>query len=392
MRKTFKFRLYPTEAQQWMFEQILNTCRILYNNTLTEREETWKKQGKSVGYCGQAMELPRKKGEDPSLLYIHSQILQDVLRRVDKAFKNFFRKVRNGEKAGYPRFKGYWRYDSFTYPQSGFKFENKKLRLSKIGTINIKLHRTINGEIKTCTIRRDVNRWYACFSVELPDAPVGTIKIRRAVGIDVGLNSLITLSMGEKITPPKFLHKSEKKLAWAQRKLSMKNKGSKNRLKQRLKVACLHRKIRDQRNDFNHKLSRILVDNFDLIAFEDLSIKNMLKNHYLAKSISDASWYQLQHFTAYKAAGASKLVKFAEPSGTSQECSNCGVIVRKSLTVRVHHCSNCGLEIDRDVNSAINILNKILKRIGQELPDLMPVGGVSLETPMNQEATQLVEW
>jgi putative transposase len=393
MQKSFKFRLYPSKEQRAKLEQTLNTCRILYNNALAERRDAWKNEERSVGYHEQAISLPEQKGSNPYLPQVHSQVLQDTLRRVDKTFKNFFRRLeeyRKGkdEKPGYPRFKGYWRYDSFTYPQSGFKLDGK-LYLSKIGDISIKLHRKIpeDAVIKTCTIRRDVDRWYACFSVELPDIKEKK-PIEKAVGVDVGLTSIVTLSTGEKIAPPKFLRKSEEKLALEQRRLSRKKKGSKNRLKQRIRVAKLHRKIRDQRTDFNHKLSRILVDSYDLIAFEDLQIKNMLQNHHLAKSIADAGWYQLQSFTAYKAEEAGGHVGFAVPNGTSQECSCCGAVMSLTLKDRTFRCNSCGFVIDRDHNSAINIL----RRVGEGLAEFKPAGEVSIETSLNQEATLLVGW
>lgn len=391
MRKTFKYRLYPSRKQIATLDRTLNTCRILYNNALAER----KRQAEMymlpvtrdwIGYHEQAVALPAQKESNAYLPQVYSQVLQATLRRVDKSFKNFFRRVKTGNKPGYPRFKGAHRYDSFTYPQLGFRIEGKKLHLSKVGDISIKLHRPIKGDIKTCTIRRDVDRWYACFSVELPDVPKQEVK--SAVGIDVGLTSIVTLSTGEKVEPPKFLRKSEERLAMEQRRLSSRKKGSKNRTKQRTVVAKTHRKIRDRRSDFNHKLSRSLVNRFDLIAFEDLRIRNMVRNHHLAKSIADASWNHLQSLTAYKAEEAGTHVEFVDPRGTSQECSSCGETVTKSLSVRTHRCEYCGLVLDRDHNAALNILKRY---VGQELPDLMPVGGFPLGTPMNQEATLLVE-
>ncbi|MBU2559851.1 transposase, partial [archaeon] len=264
-------------------------------------------------------------------------------------------------------------------PQVGFQIKGRKLILSKVGDISIKLHRPIEGIVKTCTIQHDVDRWYACFAVELPG--VGKIKPKTATGVDVGLESIVTLSTGEKVEPPKLLKRSEMKLTREQRRLSRKKKGSKNRSRQRLKVARAHRKVRNQRLDFTHKLSRDLVDRFDLVAFEDLRIRNMLKNHYLAKGIADASWHLLQSLTAYKAEWVGKHTAFAVANGTSQECSCCGETVKKSLAVRMHRCPHCNLTIDRDHNAAINIL----KRVGRDAPDLMTARGLPLGTPMKQE-------
>lgn len=347
--KTYKYRLYPTKIQKEKLENTLDTCRWLYNTALEQRKIVYKRCGISLNYYKQAGEL-----KDLDLKHIHSQVLQDMLKRVDKAFQNFFRRVKQGEeKAGYPRFKGYNRYDSFTYPQSGFNLNENKLRLSKIGTIKVRLHRKIKGTIKTCTIKRELNNWYVCFACEVEKAPLP--KTNKTIGIDVGLEKFASLSNGEFIENPKYLRKSEARLKHEQRSLSRKKKGSNSRKKQREKVAKLHRKIRNQRNDFLHKESKKLAENYDLIVFEDLRIKNMVKNHHLAKSISDASWGKFMEYTTYKAENAGKVVKFVNPRNTSQICSKCGIMVKKSLSVRVHKCT-CGLILDRDTNAAINIL------------------------------------
>lgn len=241
--------------------------------------------------------------------------------------------------------------------------------------------------MKTCTIRRDVDRWYACFPVEIPVTVMETKHPKNPIGIDVGLKSLITLSNGEKIEPPKYLRKMQKRLRREQRRLSRKRKGSNNRDKQRIKVARVHRKVRLQRTDFNHKLSHTLVNRFDLIAFERLSIRNMIRNHHLAKSIADASWYQLQSFTSYKAADAGKSVRFPESRDTTTECSKCGFPVQKSLSERMHICPNCGLTKDRDWNSAVNILN----RVGWGTPESTPVKIEPLPLPQREEASSVDE-
>jgi putative transposase len=239
----------------------------------------------------------------------------------------------------------------------GFSIEDGKLILSKIGTIKIILHREIEGKIKTCTIKKDIDQWYVSFSCEV-EKPIISVEIKTRTGIDVGLISLITLSNGEQIEPPKFLRESEDKLTHEQKRLSRKKKGSGKRNKQRIIVSKVHRKIRNQRKDFAHKTSRMLVDNYDLIKFEDLQIKNMVQNHHLAKSISDAGWYQLMNLTKYKAAYAGKFVEFVNPAGTSQTCI-CGYPVPKDLSVRIHRCPSCGLVMGRDQVSAILIERSI---------------------------------
>ena len=362
MKRTYKFRLYPTKQQATTLTQWLSTCRFLYNNSLAERKDAWQTHQQSVTYYEQATKLQVAKQTNPFLKVVHSQVLQDALRRLDKNFNNFFKRIKNGENAGYPRFKGKYRYDSFTYPQSGFALEKKKLRLSKIGSITIKLHRPIpaEGVIKTCTIKRDVDHWYACFAVELPDPdPRSQREIKKAVGVDVGLKSLLTLNNGATIDNPRWLRKSEKKVAKMQRRKDRKKKkGSNNRNKQNRKVAQVHRKIRHQRKDFHHKLSRKLVDSYDLIVYENLRITNLVKNPHLAKSISDAGWGQLMCFTEYKAAEAGTLVEYVSAYNTSQLCSRCGKLVPKTLATRIHSCPYCGLDLTRDHNSAITILSR----------------------------------
>ena len=272
------------------------------------------------------------------------------MKRLEKSFKNFFR------GAGYPRFQGRNRYDSFTYPGSGFEItDDGKLKLSKIGEIKLKQHRPMEGKIKTCTIKRDVDQWYVSFACEVELQPLD--KTGKSIGIDVGLESLISLGTGEKIPPPKYLRESEKKLIKAQRDLSRKKKRSSNRNKARIEVAHIHRHIRNQRKDFNHKLSRTLVNTYDHIVFEKLQIRNMVQNHHLAKSILDASWNQLIQFTSYKAEYAGRIVELVNPRNTSKTCSVCGNIQNMPLSERTYICP-CGNIMDRDVNAAINILNK----------------------------------
>ena len=260
MRKTFQFRIYPGRKQEVVLNRTLSTCRHLYNDSLAERKRQaelnkLRKQfdifpwGKPewINKYDQMLDLTASK--TPYQKEVFSQVLQDAIKRVDKSFKNFF----NG--FGYPRFQGRDRYNSFTYPQSGFELKDGKLILSKIGTIKIILHREIEGIIKTCTIKRDIDHWYVSFSCEI-DNPV-LVEIKTKTGIDVGLIDLITMSNGEQIEPPKFLRKSEDNLIHKQKRLSRKKKGSEKRSKQRIIVAKVHRRIRNQRKDFAHKTSSI---------------------------------------------------------------------------------------------------------------------------------------
>ena len=235
--------------------------------------------------------------------------------------------------------------------------------LSKIGILKLIQHRPIEGRIKTLTVQRDaVGNWYACFAceVEAEAMPFNDL----AVGVDVGLESFATLSNGEKVPNPRFFRQDEKELAKAQRKLSKVEKGTPEQAKRRKVVQHIHQRITNRRKDFAHKLSRKWVDRFGMIVFENLHIHNMLQNHSLAKSISDAAWNQLIAYTTYKAENASRVVVLVDPRNTSKQCSRCGTLVEKSLSVRVHVCPVCGLVMDRDENAANNILRLGLESLG----------------------------
>lgn len=291
---------------------------------------------------------------------VHAQVLQDVLRRLKKAFDNFFRRVKAGQNPGYPRFRGEGRYKSFTYPQSGFKLEGTRLTLSKVGSIRVFKHCEIEGKIKTCTIKRDaIGHWFAIFTAESEDMPL--VEPKTALGVDVGLTHAVTLSTGEAVQYPKYYIQEEEKLKRVQRYLSRKKKRSANRRKARLKVAKVHQRVQNLRDEFLHQLSRRLVDSADLIVFENLNIQGLLKNHHLAKHIQDHAWGKLISFTQSKAAKAGKVVELVDAGYTSQKCSQCGIMVPKTLADRIHACPNCRLELDRDHNAAKNIRTRGLR-------------------------------
>ena len=365
MIKAYKFRIYPTKSQTTKLDETLELCRQVYNRTLSYRKDAWKAEQKSATKYETNALLPVWKKENPELKDVHSQVLQECQQRVDLAFQHFFRRIKNGEDPGYPRFKGAGRYDSFTYPQSGFKIASGKLYLSKIGDVKIKLHREIEGEIKRCTIRRyPTGKWFACITAGLPD-PELSPKEESVVGVDLGLSSFATLSTGEKIENPRFFRSEEKALAKAQRKLSKATKGTPERKRALKVVQRVHERVRNKRHNFAHQISRKLVDEYDIIAFEDLNIKNMLQNHCLAKSISDAAWRMLVTTTQNKAEEAGSVVVLVDPRYTTQMCSGCGIKVPKSLSDRVHECPQCGLVMDRDENAAINILRLGLQSLAK---------------------------
>ena len=379
--RSYRYRLYPNRTQETVLISTLETCRRLYNNALAERRDAWKDERRRIIYREQQGALPGNK--DEYQLRVHSQVLQDVLRRLRKAFDAFFRRVRDGETPGYPRFKGKGKYDSFTYPQSGFSLleDGRHLKLSKIGSFRIKLHRPLEGRVKTCTIKRDVDQWYVVFSCEVESG--ARSHNGPTIGVDVGLEKFATLSDGTVIENPRFLRESEQTIKKRQRRVSRRKKGSNRRKKAKKKLARMHRKVRNQRNDFTHKLSRQLAENYSTITFEKLNIINMVKNHYLARSIVDASWNKLIQYTTYKAEEAGGKVVLVDPKNTSQMCSRCGMLVKKDLSVRIHSCWNCGLTIDRDLNAALNIIN----RSGWGPPD----APVELGTALKREAPILGE-
>jgi putative transposase len=306
---------------------------------------------------------------------IYSQVLQDVLLRLERAFKAFFRRVKNGEEPGYPRFQGQNRYDSFTYPQSGgFSLtHDSRVCLSKIGSIKVKLHRPLEGKMKTCTIKHEAGHWYVIFSCEVVQPELSPL-VESEIGIDLGVTHFAALSDGTFIESPRYYRTSQKKLEKLQQALARKKRGSHRRKKAVKQVAKAHRKIANQRRDFHHKHSTQLVKEHQLIVFEQLEVKNLTKHAKpkqddsgaylpngaaaksgLTKSILDAGWGQFQQMVVNKAECAGRTVLFVNPRYTSQVCSTCGTVRKKSLEERWHSCE-CGCELDRDTNAALNIL------------------------------------
>lgn len=355
VRKSFQFRLRPTKKQAKALQKQLDECRWLYNELLAQRKLSFEDLDISLTKYQQLMFLPKLKEERPALEEIHSQVLQNVVDRLDKAFQGFFRRCKAGEKPGFPRFRGMHRYNSFCYPQSGFAVIDKELKLSKIGNIRIKMHRSVEGEIKTCTLRRNASGdWDVSLSCEVnvePQAPR-----QESVGIDVGLTHFAVFSDGKKISNPRFFRKGQKDLAKAQKSLSKMDKGSKERRKKGKAVAKIHEKISNQRKDFCHKESKKIIDQYQYICVEDLDIKKMVEGSYLAKSIMDASWNQFRQFLTYKAAEAGRKLGLANPAYTTQTCSQCGHREKKELWDRTHCCLACGYSANRDYNAAQNIL------------------------------------
>jgi putative transposase len=277
---------------------------------------------------------------------------------VDKAFDAFFRRVKKGEKAGYPRFRGFGWYDSFTFPQwgNGAKFVEGRLVLSKIGSVRVFSDRPPHGKPKTCTIIRKADGWYASVVCEREPTPLP--ETGESVGVDVGIESFATLSNGESVPNPRLYRRAERALKTAQRRVSRRKKGSKRRAKAKVLLAKAHLRVKRARLDFAHKTAHSLVSRFDRVAVEKLNIRGMVRNHSLAKSISDAGWGLFLDVLRSKAENAGRVVVEVNPAHTSQLCSECGESVPKKLSVRWHSCPYCGFEAHRDVNAALNIKMK----------------------------------
>lgn len=361
MRKTYKYRLYPSKAQPGRLEyQLSQACR-LYNAALQERRDAYRTAGKSLTYYDQANQLKEIRAEG-GLELANFSACQDVLRRVDKTFKAFFARVKSGKgKAGFPRFKSHRRFDSFTFPSYGDGvrlLDNGKLRIQGVGPVRIKLHRPIDGHVKTVTIKREAGKYFACFSVECESAPLPASA--EAVGIDVGLRAFATLSDGTQIENPRYGREAERRLRVAQRKVARRKKGSNRRRKAVRELRRAHAHVRNQRAGFHHKVAFWLVATFGLIAVEDLNVRG-LAGGMLAKSVHDVGWPAFLTKLAYKAESAGRELVKVDPRGTSQTCL-CGERVPKDLSQRWHQCLVCGLSLPRDHVSALLIL-----RLGRSL-------------------------
>lgn len=360
----FQYRIFPTRKQVHKLNETLDECRWLYNHFLEQRKTAYEHEGKSLSCYHQIDTLGLLKQERPTLVQVHSQVLQNVAVRLDLAFKAFFRRCKAGENPGYPRFRGRDRYDSFTFPQSGFSITHDGcVALSKIGSVKMVYHRPIKGKVKTCTIRRcSTGKWYVSFSVEceperLPEAPT-------QVGIDVGLTTFAALSTEEEIANPRFFRKEEKALARVQRQHSRLAKGTLERGKHRRIVARVHERIAWRRENFTHQESRQIIDRFGVICVEDLRVNRMIHNHCLAKSIVDASWSAFFAQLSHKAEEAGRQFVKVNPAYTSQTCSVCGHRQKMPLSERIFDCPCCSVQLDRDLNASLNILRLGLQSLG----------------------------
>ena len=359
MRKAFRSRLCPTKVQEAELFNQLRLCRNLYNAGLEERIGAYRKAKVTRNYYDQANTLSEIKEALPEYKGVYSQVLQDVLKRLDKAYQAFFRRVKAGQKAGFPRFQGRDRYDSFTYPQSGFSVaeDGCTAYFSKVGNVRIRLSRPLEGKVKTATIIHDCGEWYVSYVCEV-EAQLQPMT-GQSVGIDVGTTHFLITSDGEFVNNPRHFQNAMKKLRVAQRSVSRKtNKRSNTRRKAVRVVAKLHRKVSRQRLDFHHKQARKLVNENDLIAHENLNVGGMGRGN-LARSIHDVGWSQFFQILAFKAECAGKRVVAVDPRYTSQKCNACGHTEKANRVNQAKFvCRSCGHTANADHNAALNILGR----------------------------------
>ena len=375
--KTYQFRIYPTRKQERTLEQWLVLCCEVYNAALDERKSAYRMAGVSLSYADQCAELPACKEVRPDLAEVPSQVLQDVVKRVDLAFDGFFQRVQEGKKPGFPRFKARFRYHSLTFKQFGNSFnvlaggKNNRgtLVLAKFGQIKMVMHRAIKGTAKTAIVKRTpTGKWFVNITVERSSSEgekKPLLPSEEEVGIDVGLSTFAYLSTEEEIGNPRFFREDEAKLARAQRKLAKAPKGSKEREKKRKVVARTHERIANRRKNFIEQEVSKLLARFGFFAVEALVVRNMVTNPKLAKSIADASWSMFFTRLLAKAEEAGRQVVKVNPAYTSQTCSGCSHRRPMPLSVRVYECPNCGLVIHRDHNGSLNILADARQAVGR---------------------------
>jgi len=357
--RMYQYRLYPSKKQKEILLNTFNICKEIYNNLLETSIKIYKETGKTLRKFDYNKQLTNKYPD------VFSQVKQNISDRVDKSFKNFFRRCKDTscKKKGFPRFKS--RVHSITYPQFGFKFKSqRRLNVSKIGNIPIVLHRIPKGKLKTMTIKRNrASQWFAIFSCEVKEETVKHPSAEK-IGIDVGIETFATISNGETVDNPRHIIKAEKRLERLQRRVSRKIKGSNNRRKAIHRLAIQHVKVTNQRNDFLHKISKNITQRYGFISVENLNIKGMVQNHHLARYISDASWNRFIQMLEYKAVTSGSTLVKVNPRNTSKTCSRCGTIVDMPLKQRMFNCPNCGFVSHRDLNASLNIL-----KVGQDLSE-----------------------
>ena len=378
MLLAYKYRIYPKAWQGRLMKSYLSALCELYNTLRDLKISLWKQKHISLSRTDLRLKALEFRRQDERLQRIHSQVVQSVATRLARSFKNYFE-----GRARFPKHKHPKKYLSFTYPQSGFKLCNNKLYLSGIGHVRIFMHRPMEGEVETLTVKYNAGRWYVAFACKIPDrekTPIEKVPDERIKGGDMGLMKFLTLSNGDTVETPKFLRKSEEKIKRLQRVMSRAKKGSRNRKRVALRLAKLHQHVACQRGDHQNKTLATLYKTVDILFLEKLSVANMMRNHQLAKSIQDSSPGMFIRKAHFKANLLGKWFVPVDPWGTTQFCHKCLTWVPKDLREREHVCPNCGEVLPRDENSA-----KLIKKVG--LSDLRPdyAHGQWVKTPAEPE-------
>ena len=354
-KRAYKYRFYPTEEQRIVLAQTFGCVRFVYNWGLHTRSTAYNERGEKLSYNGLAALLPDLKKQYPWLRDVSSVPLQQSLRHLERAFKNFFE-----GRANYPSVKKKQHSQSASYAANAFKWDGVALTLAKMHTpLDIHWHRALPKQVtpSSVTITKDgANRYFISILVEDDIKPLPVVNT--LVGLDLGITSMVALSTGEKVGNPRYFAKDEKRLAKAQRQHARKKKGSKNRNKARLKVARIHARIQDRRRDYQHKLSTRIVHENQVVCVESLAVKHMVKNHCLAKAISDVGWGEFVHQLEYKSKWYGRtLIKIDQWYPSTKTCSACKHVVDSlTLDIREWVCPACGVVQDRDTNAALNIL------------------------------------
>jgi putative transposase len=361
MLRTFQFCLYPNATQRSALEFVLRDNCETYNAALQERRDAWKLGRKAITYRMQQDELTELR-RDATFAVVACDIQRDPLRRVDRAFKAFFRRFKAGQKPGFPRFRSHFRYDSFGFSLPSI--HDNHLNVPNVGHLKVRSERRMAGKAKCCTVKRDGSRWTASVVCDVGPAPEKKT-VSSAVGIDVGLTTLATLSDGTEIENPRWTKRHEERLAAANQALSRKQRGSNNRKRAKEALRRAHQRAAGARKNYLHHVSKWLVGQYNLIAYENLNVKGMAQGHF-AKSIMDAAWSILLFQIRYKAESAGVYAIAVNPRGTSQICSGCGEKVPKKLSQRQHDCPKCGLSLGRDHNAGRNILALGMSAAGLE--------------------------
>jgi putative transposase len=355
--KTFEYRIKPNKKFVAACEKALDDSRFVYNCALEQRIRVYNASGKTISFYEQSRQLTEARDELPEIKSVLRTIQSDALERLDDAFDAFFRRLKAGQKPGFPRFKARDRYHTFSQKYEKVRpcpIKGDKLTVPGVGTCRIRLSRPIEGRCKQLRITRRADGWYVLLVCEaLKPAPL--VPTGQTVGVDVGIKSFATLSTGEEIANPRHFKQAADQLAREQRRLSRKVKSSRNRGKALGKVALRHLNVQRARKHFHHETAAKLVERFDRIAVEDLNIRGMVKNHRLAKAILDVAWGQFFAITKSKAENAGRTFERVNPKYTSQTCSNCGHRQKMPLAIRVYECEKCGFVCDRDHNAAINL-------------------------------------